>query len=344
MKAKIESKLNLQDRVELQEVIPLETPFLLYVDPSSACNFHCQFCPTGHKDLINGAGYRRGVMDMALFRKLIDDLGDFEQPLKVLRMNKIGEPLLNRNIAEMIALAKDSGRVRYIDLATNASLFTRPLLSALVEAGLDRLNISLEGMNAEQYRKTALVDFDFGQLVEHVRWLYPNRGNCEITIKVPSDCIEAHQRTEFFDTFGDYCDRIFIEDISPIWPNFDLEQHAGMETKAHAGQYSQALKAKDVCTYIFYSVVINSDGSVSACCPDWSQSLVIGDLKRQSLKEIWHSEALHALRTQHLQGRRCDNATCKNCGHIAYAQVDDIDPYAETLLARLEHARAETAS
>ena len=47
MKAEIKSKLNLDQRVALQEVIPLETPFLLYVDPSSACNFRCQFCPTG---------------------------------------------------------------------------------------------------------------------------------------------------------------------------------------------------------------------------------------------------------------------------------------------------------
>lgn len=340
MKAKVASKLNLQGRTELQTVIPLATPYLLYVDPSSACNFHCQFCPTGHKDIINGAGYRRGVLDMPLFEKLIDDLGAFDAPLRVMRMNKIGEPLLNKQLPEMIRLAKRSGRVGYIDLATNASLFTEALLSEVVAAGLDRINISLEGMSAEQYKQTALVDFDFDRLVAMVRWLYAHRGNCEVTVKIPSSCIEEHQHQAFFDTFGDHCDRIFIEDLSPIWPNFDVEEHAGVTFNEEVGQYHQELKVKDVCSYIFYSMVLNSDGTVSACCPDWSQSLVIGDLATQSLQEIWQSDALFELRKQHLERKRCENRICSACGHIKYAQVDDIDPYAETLLARLEAARS----
>lgn len=339
MKAKVESKLNLEKRTELQHVIPIKNPYLLYVDPSSACNFHCNFCPTGHKELINGAGYRRGTLSLELFQKLIDDLKEFDQPLKVMRMNKIGEPLLNRNLAEMISIAKQSGRIEYIDLATNASFFSQELLAGLVDAGLDRLNISLEGMNAEQYRKTALVDFDFDNLVNQVRSFYPNRGDCEVTIKIPSSCIEEAQRDLFFNTFGDYCDRIFIEDISPIWPNFDVEEHAEIKLSQETSQYGQQLKEKDVCTYIFYSMVINSDGTVSACCPDWSQSLVIGDLSKQSLKSIWNSDALFNLRKEHLMRRRKDNPVCSGCGHIKYAQVDDIDGHADTLLKRIESER-----
>lgn len=340
MKAKLASKLRPDNRANLEDVIPLSTPFLLYVDPSSACNFRCRFCPTGHKDVINGAGYRRGQLDLKIFEKLIFDLSEFDRPLKVMRMNKIGEPLLNKQLPEMIALAKRSGLVDYIDLATNASLFTETLLSKLVSAGLDRINISLEGMDADQYKRTALIDFDFERLVAMVRWLYAHRGNCEVTVKIPSSCIDVHQHQTFFDTFGEYCDRIFIEDLSPIWPNFDVEEHAGVTFNEEVGQYHQELKSKDICSYIFYSMVLNSDGTISACCPDWGQSLVIGDLATQTLQEIWKSEALFELRKQHLQRKRCENSICSACGHIKYAQVDDIDQYAETLLARLEGTRS----
>ncbi len=144
MKAEIKSKLNLEQRVLLQEAIPLETPFLLYVDPSSACNFRCTFCPTGHTDLVKASEYKRSVMHIELFKKLLQDLEAFSQPLKVMRMNKIGEPLLNKELPTMIALAKAGGRVQSIDLATNASMFSPELLTRLVDAGLDRLNVSLE--------------------------------------------------------------------------------------------------------------------------------------------------------------------------------------------------------
>jgi len=343
MKAKVKSKLNLENRTALQDVIPLDTPFLLYVDPSSACNFHCKFCPNGHKDIFNEMGYRRGTLDIQLFYKMIDDLGEFSHPLKVMRMNKIGEPLLNKRLPEMIAYAKQSRLVEYIDLATNGSLFSRDLLVSLVDAGLDRINVSLEGMNAEQYKKTARVDFDFETLVEYIRWFYKHKGACELTVKVPKSCIEDDQKKLFYDTFGDYCDRIFIEELSPIWPNFDVEAHAGVTFQNAAGQYQQELKEKNVCTYIFYSAVVNADGTVSACCPDWSQSLVVGNLANDKLKAIWNSEAFYQLRRQHLEGKRRDNRLCGDCGHIKYAQVDDIDLYSEILLARLNARLGDVA-
>lgn len=332
MKAKKLSKLNIEKRTPLQEVIPLSTPYLLYVDPSSACNFRCQFCPSGHHDLIEQSGYRRGVMSYELFEKIIEDLHEFDAPLKVMRFNKVGEPLLNQNLCRMIDVAKKSGRVQYIDLATNGSLFSRELLSQLVTAGLDRLNISLEGINREQYRLNAKVDIDFKWLVETIKWFYPNRTHCEVTIKVPGNYLSEDEKKLFFDTFGDYCDRIFIEDIAPIWPSFDVENRANTTVSTAKGQYKQVLEEKEVCTYIFYGAAINADGTVSACCPDWEQKLIVGDVRTHSLKTIWNSDPFNLLRRQHLEGKRHENPTCSVCGHIKYSQVDNIDDFRGTIL------------
>jgi radical SAM protein with 4Fe4S-binding SPASM domain len=344
MKAQLRSKLDLEKRTPLQDVIPLETPFLLYVDPSSACNFRCQFCPTGHLDLLRASNYKRRVMDLPLFEKLLRDLDAFPQALRVMRMNKIGEPLLNRNLPTMIRLAKESGRVRYIDFATNASVFSPELLVSLVKAGLDRLNISLEGVSNKQYAEHANVDFDFQKLVDQIRWLYPRRDNCEVTIKVPGDYLSAEDREKFFDLFGDYCDRIFIEELSPIWPEFDLENRAGVAASKTEGQYRETVEDKDICTYIFYAMAINADGTVSACCPDWNQKLVVGDLKAETLRDIWHSPGMSQLRRLHLQGRRRDNPVCGTCGHIKYSQIDNIDPYRERLLAKLAASELSLAT
>ena len=333
MKAQLKSKLTSENRSLLQEIIPLETPFLLYVDPSSACNFKCEFCPTGHVDLVRGANYRRRVLSLELFEKFVRDLGAFSGPIRVLRMNKIGEPLLNKHLPQMIRLAKESGRVESIDLATNASLFTPSLLEELIDAGLDRINISLEGMDAMQYQQHAKVEVDFEAIVASIRWLYQHRRQCEITIKAPENYLNDEQRQTFFDTFGNYCDRIFLERLAPIWPEFDMETRVVNFTPAKdIGQYGQKIEAKQVCTYIFYAMALNADGTVSACCPDWGQKLVVGDLHNTSLKDIWSSPAMHALRLQHLKGLRSDNEVCRNCGHIAHSQIDDIDPWRESLL------------
>ena len=49
MKAEIKPRIELENRTKLEEVIPLATPFVLFVDPSDICNFHCKFCPTGER-------------------------------------------------------------------------------------------------------------------------------------------------------------------------------------------------------------------------------------------------------------------------------------------------------
>ncbi|MFK5857311.1 MAG: radical SAM/SPASM domain-containing protein [Bacteroidota bacterium] len=341
MKAQLKSKLNLEKHIPLQDVIPLETPFLLYIDPSSACNFKCEFCPTGHKDLVRNSNYKRGIMDFEIFKKVIKDLGEFTQPLKVLRMNKIGEPFVNKELPEMIAFAKDSGFIESIDLATNGALFTHQNLTEIVDAGLDRLNISLEGINSQQYLKYAKVNIDCNILFENIRWLYKNKGNCEVTIKIPGSYLTDNEKDEFFNLFGDYCDRIFIEDIVPIWPSFDIEKNTDIKIDLHKGQYNEKVQQKDICTYIFYSLAINADGTVSACCPDWDQKLVVGDIRKQTLKEIWNSSKINDLRRSHLEGLRNKNSVCKDCGHLKYAQVDNIDQYRERLLKNFDQYEKE---
>ena len=88
MKAK-EGHRYYNQRTRLETVIPLSTPYILFVDPSSACNLKCSFCPCGgaHSELWTEEKHRSvGIMDMNLFRKVIDDCAGFPEKIKVLRL------------------------------------------------------------------------------------------------------------------------------------------------------------------------------------------------------------------------------------------------------------------
>lgn len=332
MKAQLKPRINLDGRTPLQEVIPLEVPFVVFVDPSSACNFLCPFCPTGHRDMIEETGRFQGAMKLPLFERIVDGLAEFEKPIKVLRLYKDGEPFLNKHLARMVAYAKQSGVVEYVDTTTNGSLMTPERLGPVLEAGLDKINISVDGMSREQYRRFTGFDFDFDRFVDTVKWLDANKGTCEVAIKIPGDLVNEAERRQFLDTFGDYCDRIFIENFAPCWPEFDVEAHTGV--KITQGIYQQPVRPTDTCPYIFYSLSVNADGLVSACFLDWGRKLLIGDLARQSVKEVWHSQQMNALRLQHLEGRRMDNPVCSRCGQLSHCLPDNIDAYREDLLPR----------
>lgn len=336
MKAKIKPRINIEGRTPLQNVIPLKTPFVLFIDPSSLCNFQCNFCPTGHRDIINNTGRYQGLMNFDLFRKIIDELSLFPDPIKVLRLYKDGEPLLNKDLSKMIAYAKRSGRVAYIDTTTNGVLLEPKRAAALIESGIDKINISVAGMTQEQYRRFTKFNFDFDSFVCNVKWLYKNKGNCEILIKIPAELITESQKQEFYDTFGNYCDRIFIENFAPCWPEFDVEKNSGLKINKERGIYQQPIATINTCPYIFYSMSVNADGLVSACFLDWGRKLIIGDSRSQTIVQIWNSDTIMKMRMENLEGNRKLNPVCSQCGQLAYCLPDNIDDYRKELLKKMK--------
>ena len=142
-------------------------------------------------------------MKFDVFKKIIDDLVEFEKPIKVLRMYKDGEPFLNKRLADMVAYAKRSGRVDYIDTTTNGTFLSPERVGPVLDAGIDKINISVDGMTEETYLQFTGFKFDFAKFVDNVKWIYYNKGNCEIVVKIPGELISEAQRQQFFDTFGD---------------------------------------------------------------------------------------------------------------------------------------------
>jgi radical SAM protein with 4Fe4S-binding SPASM domain len=341
MRAELKPRINLEGRPALETVIPLATPYVIFVDPASACNFKCTFCPTGHRDLIAKTGRFQGLMQFDVFQKIVDDLAEFDEPIKVLRLYKDGEPFLNKRLADMVAYAKQSKFVQVVDTTTNGSLIDPERIGPVLDAGIDRINISVDGMIDEERNKVTWVKFDFTRMVKNVKWIYENKGKCEIVIKTINEILTEDQRQKFLDTFGDYCDRIFIENFSPCWPEFDGEEKTGW--KITKGLYGQQInKDATVCPYIFYGYSVNADGLVSACFIDWGRKLVIGDVRKQSMKSIWNSDLMNTLRMQHLRGERKQNQVCGSCGQLSNCQPDNIDPYREILLEKFTESLAFT--
>ena len=332
MKAKIGTRYH-KNRTALETVIPLDTPFILYLDPSSVCNLSCSFCPCGraHQDLWTDEKRNSvKVMDFDLFRKINDDCKGFPQKIKVLRLYKEGEPLANKRLSEMIDYAYSSGCFETIDFTTNGMLLNPEVNRKLVDAGLSRINISVEALDAEGYKNICGVDIDYEKFVANIRDLYEHKGNCHIFIKTMADNIDKDLEDRFYGIFGDICDEIAIEHIANCWPGF--ENTTEQVNVYHKEGYREYV----VCPRIFYILTINADGSASHCIVDWNYKGVIGDAKTQSVVDIWNSEAYQKIRLMHLRGGRRVVTLCKDCMEIESAAVDNIDEYREMLLKRVE--------
>jgi len=336
MKAKIKPRIDLENRTKLETVIPLNVPFIINVDPSDICNFQCKFCPTGDRDLMKQtSGRNHGIMNFELYKKIVDDICEFESPVKVLRLYKDGEPLLNPKFGDMVKYAKKNPNILRVDTTTNASLLNPERNLEIVEAGLDRINISVEGVTENQYKDFSKYNIDFDKYVENIAHFYKHKGRCEVFIKINGDILSEHERNRFVDIFGDIADRINIEHVMSCWPEFEVR---GVDVNKDFGIHGQKIKEVQVCPYVFYSFSINSNGSASLCFLDWSRKLIIGNAKIQSIKDIWNGKQIHEYQKMFLMKKRKEHYLCKDCGQMTHGMPDDIDEFAEVLLTKIKTA------
>ncbi len=334
MKAKFAPRKDL-NRTKLETVIPLSTPYVLFIDPSDACNFKCKFCPTSNRQLMKSVGRPLRLMKFDLFKKIIDDAKSFNQKIKVLRLYKDGEPTLNKKLPEMIEYAKKADVAKKIDTTTNASLLTKDRTKDLISSGLDRINISIEGVSNEQYKDFSDVNLEFENVVENVRYFYENKKNCEMLVKINGDVLTKEDIKKFFDTFGNITDKIHVEHIMSCWPNFELD---GVKVNSEMGIYGQEIKELSACSYVFYSISINSDGQVSLCFLDWSKKLIVGDCNQENIKDIWHGNKLRKYQMMMLNGDRKKHPICGDCGQMSHGSADDIDPYLEKIKESIQNS------
>jgi radical SAM protein with 4Fe4S-binding SPASM domain len=328
-------ELRCQKRQPLQDVLPLPAPFVIYIDPTNKCNFRCMFCPTGDKELLRKVGRSECRMSLQLFKKIVDDLKAFPCKLKLANVYKDGEPLLNPHFPEMIRYLKDANVVDKIWTKTNGALLKPDLNRKLVAAGLDLVCISVEAVDAAGYLEIANAHIDYEKFRENVKDLYDHRGACEIYIKIADSNLSAAAKEKFFGDFQDRATHIGIEKLM----GWSFSSAKDFTLGTHPDTYDGLpFVDKDVCAYPFYVFAVNSDGSVSLCGNDWSQSTAVGNVTTQSLKEIWDGDALFEFRRMLLEGRRRENRACGDCFYLRIVP-DNIDAYRSEILAKLKNAR-----
>ncbi|MDT3274133.1 radical SAM/SPASM domain-containing protein [Shewanella sp. SP2S2-4] len=344
--AKVQPRIYSAVKVPIEDRVPLKTPFSVHIDVSSICNYRCSFCFQADNRAMKKVDLKRGKMSVEMFKKIVNDLAEFPEKIKKIKIGNHGEPTLHQDLPEMIKYAKEKNVAEIIEVFTNGSKLTPELNRALVDAGLQRINVSIEGLSDERYMQVAGVKQNFNEIVEGVRHLHSIKGP-ELTIYVKiadqtsaldkgnntTFILDETERQYFFDTFGGICDEIFIEKIVPQWAETQLDKQNEV---AKTGMYNQKIKKyKDICPFTFMYLHFNCDGQTSPCTLDWPRKVVIGNVNEQSVKEIWEGKSLHQLRVAMLKGRREQINFCNNCSAPMVCVDEDLDPHKEKVLAAL---------
>jgi radical SAM protein with 4Fe4S-binding SPASM domain len=297
-------------------------PAMLTVDPCNHCNLNCKLCPSGTKQ----PGRQQAMMEFDLFKKLMDECGPYLWQLDLFNW---GEPLLNKNIFKMIQYVQPM-RVPTA-ISSNLNHFSKDICQGLVESGLTKLIVSLDGASRESveaYQHGSDFETVIGNIkqvvgkkrelgVAHpfVQWRFlVNKYNeheidraRELAVELEVDQLElgmfrCDMGRELF--LGQNAQYESVQEWLPEDEQWSMYDYTERRRKSPT----------PTCRLLWYSSIVHPDGAVSPCCAVWPEKLDFGSIVDSSFKDIWNNEAYReARRLIRHKGEAVGASVCAVC-------------------------------
>lgn len=329
-----------ENRIPLHSVLPLDTPMAFAVGVSQLCNIRCKYCFHALSDSeLEAKGFKAINMGMGIFKKMVENLKEFPNRIKSISMAGQGEPLCNPNFAEMVKFIKNADISDDVSTITNGLLLNDELVRDIVDAGLDRIFISLQGMNSEKYKQICGRNIDFDKFVETIKYLYTySRGKCKVNIKIADIALDDGEKELFFEKFGNICDRIHIETIKPLYSGVDYSDMLGDNiTEMTTTRFGRLHKKQKACYLAFFMMCLNPDGKIKTCGTPFP-GLWLGNINNRTLVDAWNSRERKEFLLRMIKGERKYIECCSDCDfpNDVPSENDEIDPHAKELIKKFE--------
>ena len=299
----------LYERRKLADLLPLDTPLSIDFHASTFCNIKCVFCMHSSKNKCYDS-IKNKILDFEVLKKTVDEIKLFPSKIKAIHFCGLGEPLINKNLAEMIKYVKQSNICDKVDINSNGILFNKEKTDQIISSGPDYIRISINGLSSEGFKEYTGADVDFEQYVKNLTYLYNNREKTKIYIKILNFMVDTKEKKEFFyKVFEPICDNIHIENYNECF--LDTEGKEKID-KSNLTQRGESLDSQKCCPQPFFKIEILPDGRVVPCS-EAQIPIVVGNVKDDSIVNIWNSSTWNKFRLKMLSGSEFAGKVCSDC-------------------------------
>ncbi len=285
-------------------MIPAILPKKASIETCTTCNHACVYCP------VSQYSVSQHVMDIQLFRHVMDELASVGRKMKRISFNHYNEPLIDPYLVERVSLSLRYDFFQKVLLNTNLSILREDLPEHLRFAR-HRLefNVNLPTTDPDRYRQ--LHGRDHYQRVErNIKRLHA--AGFALRINVQSNKFTTPtEREGVIERFGGLAS---VETISSGSRGglVNVQISEGPEKKP--GTLAGCAQNRPV-DYVHIGI----DGEVFLCCQDFFKEYRLGDLTQQHLIEILNSEPVRTYLENIYSGREsAPNFICKKCEFAIY--------------------------
>lgn len=277
-----------------------KSPYSLRIENTNICNGQCFMCPYPIMKR------KKGIMSKELYKKIINQAVDLN--IQYINLHNFGEPLADKDFAWRVKYAKEKG-IKRVSTNTNGTLMTQKIAKEIIDSGLDELYISLDASTKKTYQKIR-IGLNYDHLLKNIRYFLKLKKQLKLTKpKIILDFLEFDlnktETTKFINKWKGVVDNVCISQIHD-WSN-KKEINTGLTIKNYV-EYSHS-----PCRLPFTEMLINWDGTVSLCCQDIEGEVILGDVNKDSISNIWKNKKYQKIRQNHLEINTNNLKLCQNC-------------------------------
>lgn len=293
------------------EVVPIKKqPLAKYVDRNdfprriilemtSRCNFLCRMCPQQN--------LKRPRMDMdhALFNKVIDEIDS--HGVEGIWLYHLGESLLHPKFKESIQYLKTKKNLGVIWLSTNGQLFNAEKINIILDSNIDFINFSAHAVTEETYKTVAPGNFKTVQ--QNLETFFSMKGTEHLPRKpfLHLQMIEQettkHEIDQFIKKYYKRADVVSINMLEYV----NLPNNAfGLKQRERKPLTNCLRVSRNDC-------FIMSDGHVTLCDAAYNHEIDLGNIKNDTLFDIWNGDARKKILKLNEKGRMSENEFCQKC-------------------------------
>jgi len=301
---------------------PWGYPITLQIEPSSLCNLQCALCPVTY-----GMDRPTGLMDFELFKNIIDKIGDY---LFMIVMFNWGEPFVNPAIYDMIAYARR--RDIKIVSSTNAHMFAKQEnAEKLIKSGIDVIAVAIDGIKQdtyERFRDTGCLHTAFKGVRKLVAAKHAMNSKTPLInlrfIPMKHNEHEIPELKKLAKSLG--VDTLSIKTLNPYGCYSDeisedpayYEKSLTTDERYHRFKYEglsanrSRIRRNPPCMKLWDCMTISWNGDVCLCAFDYRNKYSIGNIRVNSIKNVWNGTTIRSIRRQF--GKDYQKIQlCKNC-------------------------------
>lgn len=281
----------------------MDYPSHLQIETSTHCNGRCVFC------YLPQMKRKGGTMTEDLFMKIMDDAKEIQKLSGLIWVGLfyLNEPLIVPNFFKYMDALRERGFRTVI--FTNGQALTKEKAERLASYTdvIYWLTFSVAGIDMEScYR---IMGLNYNTVKENIQYfLQVNQGKITVSINCPNCAVTK----SFLDneTWREEWEKIIPAIQYGPFYNFAGMMHD--EREIVENEYHE----KRACARI-QQLCLLWDGRAHLCCMDPEGKVILGDINKQSLLEIFNSETAVYYREMHNQGRWDELPLCKDCNvHI----------------------------